>query len=257
MNFIEKLLTRKERKNKRKILKQAALALKAEQEYVNNEFRKRFPNTKIVIKDLVYDELDYLDIGENSYSGAIEAVFLGENNSILKIGKFCSIADQVKILLGGQHPYKGLTTYPICVFISENYDEVYPNKIPSVKGRNIFKSTQQPIFSPERGGGGGDVEICDDVWIGTRVTILGKVKIGQGAIIGAGATITKDVEPYSIVVGNNQFLKYRFDKEIIDELITFADYSKINIEKVKEYSKFICTTELTKDNIKEFRKFFE
>ena len=153
MNFIEKLLTHKERKNKRKILKQAALALKAEQEYVNNEFRKRFPNTKIVIKDLVYDELDYLDIGENSYSGAIETVFLGENNSILKIGKFCSIADQVKILLGGQHPYKGLTTYPICVFISENYDEVYPNKIPSVKGRNIFKSTQQPIFSSERGGG--------------------------------------------------------------------------------------------------------
>lgn len=39
--------------------------------------------------------------------------------------------------------------------------------------------------------------------------------------------------------------------------MTFADYSKINIEKVKEYSKFICTTELTKDNIKEFRKFFE
>jgi acetyltransferase-like isoleucine patch superfamily enzyme len=46
------------------------------------------------------------------------------------------------------------------------------------------------------------VIIGNDVWIGSRVTILPGVKIGDGAIIGASAVVTKDVEPYSIVAGN-------------------------------------------------------
>jgi maltose O-acetyltransferase len=46
------------------------------------------------------------------------------------------------------------------------------------------------------------VIICDDVWIGGRVTILPGVTVGRGSIIGAGAVVTKDVPPYSIVGGN-------------------------------------------------------
>ena len=59
-----------------------------------------------------------------------------------------------------------------------------------------------------------------DVWIGANATILKGVHIGSGAIIGAGAVVTKDVKPYSIVVGNpSKLLKYRFDKEIIQSLV--------------------------------------
>ncbi len=54
------------------------------------------------------------------------------------------------------------------------------------------------------------VTICDDVWIGGRVTILPGVTIGQGAVIGACAVVTKDVQPYAIVAGNPAHLiKYR------------------------------------------------
>jgi acetyltransferase-like isoleucine patch superfamily enzyme len=66
-------------------------------------------------------------------------------------------------------------------------------------------------------GSDGVVRICDDVWVGANVTILAGVTIGEGSVIGAGAVITKDVPPYSIVVGNlpRQVLP-RFDDETLD-----------------------------------------
>lgn len=56
-----------------------------------------------------------------------------------------------------------------------------------------------------------DLVICDDVWIGSRVTILGKVnRIGKGCIIGAGSVVTKEVPDYAIVAGNPaKIIKYR------------------------------------------------
>lgn len=59
--------------------------------------------------------------------------------------------------------------------------------------------------------GKSELIICDDVWIGTRVTILGNVKtIGKGAIIAAGAVVTKPVPDYAIVGGNPaKIIKYR------------------------------------------------
>ena len=50
--------------------------------------------------------------------------------------------------------------------------------------------------------GGGDVVIGDRVWIGYRAIILPGVSIGEGAVVGAGAVVTKNVEPYAIVAGN-------------------------------------------------------
>ena len=62
--------------------------------------------------------------------------------------------------------------------------------------------------------------IGDDVWIGTNVVILPGVHIGQGAIIGAGAVVTKDVPPYACVGGvPAKLLKYRFPKETIEKLL--------------------------------------
>ena len=59
------------------------------------------------------------------------------------------------------------------------------------------------------------VEIGDDVWIGSRVTILPGVKIGKGAIIGASAVVTKDVPEYAVVGGNPaRILKYRGEEQL-------------------------------------------
>lgn len=68
--------------------------------------------------------------------------------------------------------------------------------------------------------------IEDDVWIGARATILGGVTIGRGAIVAAGAVVTKDVAPYTIVVGvPAKPLRERFDKETIKKAL------KINFAK--------------------------
>jgi serine acetyltransferase len=65
------------------------------------------------------------------------------------------------------------------------------------------------------------------VWIGCNAVIMEGVKVGNGAVVGAGAIVTKDVKPYEIVVGiPAKHLRYRFDKEIID-----------NIEKSKWWEK--------------------
>ena len=60
----------------------------------------------------------------------------------------------------------------------------------------------------------------NDVWVGTNAVILGGLTIGDGAVIGAGAVVTKDVEPYSIVVGNPaREIKKRFSDQIIASLL--------------------------------------
>ena len=63
-----------------------------------------------------------------------------------------------------------------------------------------------------------DVHIEDDVWIGTNTTLLKGVTVGRGAVVAAGALVTKDVPPYAIVGGvPAKVLKYRFTPEQIKE----------------------------------------
>jgi acetyltransferase-like isoleucine patch superfamily enzyme len=70
----------------------------------------------------------------------------------------------------------------------------------------------------------GVVTIGDDVWVGSNAIILHGVTIGQGAVIGAGSVVTKDVEPFSITVGNPaRHIKFRFSAEVQKEHL-----SKIN-----------------------------
>lgn len=74
----------------------------------------------------------------------------------------------------------------------------------------------------------GPIIVEDDVWIGYGAIILSGVKIGKGSVIGAGSVVAKNVEPYSIYVGN-KVIKKRFNQDIINKLEQ-VDYSKINVE---------------------------
>ena len=66
----------------------------------------------------------------------------------------------------------------------------------------------------------GDINIGSDVWFGESVTVMSGVTVGHGAVVATNSHVFKDVEPYSIVGGNPaKFIKYRFDKEIIDALL--------------------------------------
>jgi acetyltransferase-like isoleucine patch superfamily enzyme len=81
---------------------------------------------------------------------------------------------------------------------------------------HAFNNWKQPMIfqKPEI----RQIFIEDDVWIGANVTVLGGVKIGRGAVIAAGAVVSKNVEPYSIVGGvPAKFIKYRFDEKTMDK----------------------------------------
>ena len=179
-------------------------------------------------------DLDRLDIGVYSY-GELNVRMYENEKSILKIGKFCSISTDVVFVLGGRHPYTTLSTFPFDVFMlgvsSANHKE-------SDRNNNIL--------------------VEDDVWIGYGATILSGVKICQGAVVGARSVVTKDVPPYSIVVGNPaKVIKKRFDDEIINELLSFVDYSSLSKEKVSEYLDFIMTEDLSANNISFLKEIFK
>lgn len=75
----------------------------------------------------------------------------------------------------------------------------------------------------------GPIIVEDDVWIGESAILMSGVHIGRGAVIGAGAVVTKDIPPYAVAVGvPATVIKYRFSKEIIDRLkkIDFETISK-------------------------------
>lgn len=128
-----------------------------------------------------------ITVGNNSY-GDLYIYQWGEKGEGLDIGDYVSIANDVKFILGGNHRYDTISTYPFKVKILGEKRETYTN---------------------------GKIIIEDGVWIGMNSIIMSGVKIGKGAVIAAGSIVTKDVEPFSIVGGNPaKIIKYRFSEEI-------------------------------------------
>ena len=142
--------------------------------------------------------LKKISVGKYTYGG-LKVISYGDDNEGLLIGNYCSFAGYTLFLLGGEHKYKSLSTFP--------FDNLLNGKHES--------------FSK------GPIIIDDDVWVGYNVTILSGTHIGQGVIIGAGTTVSGDIPPYSIYT-NRGIIKYRFSKSIIDKLVKF-DFSKLNI----------------------------
>ena len=119
---------------------------------------------------------DLIEVGDFTYGQPL--VYQWDTTTRLKIGKFCSIAGNVHILLGGEHHTEWLTTYPFNVLLAEAYG--FEEKIAKSKG---------------------DVVIGNDVWIGDDAMILSGVTIGDGAVIGARSVVTKDVPAYAVYGG--------------------------------------------------------
>jgi acetyltransferase-like isoleucine patch superfamily enzyme len=159
-------------------------------------------------------------VGKFSYCVNRLNVLGGENQVPLKIGKFCSIAQGVTIVLGGGHRPDWVTTYPFSYIFDE------------------FKNTQGLPATK------GNVVIGNDVWIGINSLILSGVHIGDGAIIGACSVVTKDVEPYTIVAGNPaKVIRKRFDQETIDKLLRIKWWNW-NIQKKKDKLSLLLSIEL-------------
>lgn len=118
---------------------------------------------------------------------------------IATVGAFCSIAPNVQVT-AQNHPIDAVTTSPITY----------------AANRGFVKEDRVNFAGQEKND---RVIIGNDVWIGQNVTILPSVKIGDGAVIAAGAVVTKNVPDYSIVGGvPAKIIRYRFGDEVIDAL---------------------------------------
>ena len=131
--------------------------------------------------------LGKVSVGKKTY-GVINVTDYSPSDTRLIIGSYCSISPGVQFLLGGEHQIDSISTFPFKV----------------------------KCFGHEREAGSkGDIVVGDDVWIGTNAIICSGIKIGQGAIVAAGAVVTKDVAPYAIVGGNPaRVIRYRFEEKI-------------------------------------------
>ena len=126
------------------------------------------------------------------------------NGDRLVIGRFCSIACGAKFLFNSaNHALGSLSTYPFPLFFEE-------------WGRPVERLA-------EAWDNRGDIVVGNDVWIGYEAVIFAGVTIGDGAVIGARAVVTKDVPPYTIVGGvPARPIRRRFDPETIDALLALG-----------------------------------
>ena len=141
----------------------------------------------------------------NSYIGI--GTYIGKDSLLdnVKIGRFCSIASNVKVVAA---------THPLEKFVS-----THPSFYSTLKQAG-FCFVNMQLFDEFRTIEGRYAIIGNDVWIGPDVTLLGGIQIGDGAVILASSVVTKDVEPYSIVGGvPAKLLKYRFEPIMIKKLL--------------------------------------
>ena len=166
--------------------------------------------------------IDKVKVGKNTYGG-LHVVPYNNTDGNLFIGSYCSIAKDVKFLLGGNHDYKRFSTYPFKILFDW-------------KGSSFSK---------------GDIVICDDVWIGEGALFLSGVTVGQGAVVAANSVVTHDVQPYEIVAGNPmRHIKYRFSEKVIKHLMRI-DFDKLDLNSIQN-KEIVFSQRLSDDNIESF-----
>lgn len=131
------------------------------------------------------------EIGRHSFCGYDCDVYRAH------IGAFTSIANGV-VLGGARHPMEWVGMSPVFYAGRDSVKE---------------KFSEHLLANPP------EVRVGNDVWIGRSAIVLGGVAIGDGAVVGAGSVVTKNVPPYAIVAGNPaRIIRYRFEESIVREL---------------------------------------
>ena len=167
--------------------------------------KKGLPIPEMTRKNPAYSAYE---IGDWTYGKP--AVLSWGEGAKFQVGKYCSIAAGVTILLGGEHRTDWVTTYPF---------NVMWDGVSNVSGMPKTR---------------GDVIIGNDVWIGRDAFIISGVQIGNGAVIGARSMVTKNVAPYTIVAGNPaKVVRERFTPEQREALLKIAwwDWSETRIRE--------------------------
>ena len=177
-------------------------------------------NPNIIIGDYTYydDPANSEDFERNVL---YHYPFLGDK---LIIGKFCALATGVKFIMNGAfHKMSGISAYPFSIF-GNGWEKIIPKK-----GELPYK---------------GDTVVGNYVWIGYEALIMAGVKIGDGAIIGAKALVTKDVPPYAVAGGNPaKVIKMRFKEKEVERLLKLKWWDW-KVEKISENLKIITSGDI-------------
>lgn len=167
----------------------------------------------------------------NSCIGAYTSIGRYAKITHTDIGKYCAISWDTSIN-ALSHPYTHLTI----------------SSFPYVPKTGNFVERRTQSYKK--------VIIKNDVWIGANCTIMPGIKIGNGAIIGAGSVVTKDVPDYAIVAGvPAKIIKYRFPKNIIDELLRLQWWNLD--ENIIKDNISIWQNDFTDDSLKDLNKILE
>ncbi|HOY86671.1 MAG TPA: CatB-related O-acetyltransferase [Methylotenera sp.] len=163
-------------------------------------------------QDCQFEEYVNLHSGSCIYSSQIGRASYITDATLSKVitGKFCSIGQGAKIGLG-RHPTNFLSTHP-AFYSSGDQTLLHIAKIPDFDE-----------LSP--------VVLGNDVWIGANSLLMSGVSVGDGAVIGAGAIVTKDIPPYAIAVGSPaRVFRYRFDEKTVSMLLKLQWWNKLDKE---------------------------
>ena len=179
--------------------------------------RPTVSNPNILVGDFTY-------IADSGFKSHVTHLY-DWNGDRLIIGKFCQIAAGVEFVMNGaHHQMNAVTTFPF--YTLEGWDMDPPGK------------ADLPLK--------GDTVIGNDVWIGQNAVILPGVHIGDGAIIGANSVVGRDIEPYTIAVGNPaRAVRKRFDDELTGLLLRFRWWDK-SIEEINELIRILTCGDLDK-----------
>jgi acetyltransferase-like isoleucine patch superfamily enzyme len=162
--------------------------------------------------------------GKHTYGPEPKIIGVPEIAIGSKIGKFCSIAENLQFIVRGSHMIDWVTTYP--------FQAVWAMDVPL---------HDLPPHSP--------IVIGNDVWIAANVKIKQGVTIGDGAILATECFVTKDIPPYALVGGNPaKIIKYRFTEEQIEDLLKIKWWDWED-NKIKEMVPLLVS-----DNIDKFIK---
>lgn len=143
------------------------------------------------------------------------------------VGSFTSIANNV-VIGGAQHPMDWVSMSPVFY-----------------EGKDSVKTKFSEHIRPDA----LKTKVGNDVWIGQGALIKAGVSVGDGAVVGMGSVVTKNVAPYCIVAGNPaRLIKKRFDEDIIDNLFQLKWWNLRDAEIIKYAYLF--------NNIEEFKKVF-
>lgn len=196
--------------------------------------RQYFTNGVAGENILALGKCSYLSDAEFQIAGD----YYGKHPHNILIGRFTSIARNLRCIIGENHSFIGTaTTFP--------FDD--QNRVNALCKNSELAAVPKAPTNAEMYRNHNQIIIGNDVWIGRGVTIMGGVRIGSGAILGAGAVVAKSIPPYAIAVGNPaRVIKYRFDADTIKIFMALKwwnwDIEKIiaNIPIIKDAEKFLA-----------------